>query len=68
MNKLAGALVGGAKAILLLWIALLLLTICYNTQIGEMGIQMVEKDPFLSFMYDNNFLIRIFINILQGFQ
>ena len=68
MNKLAGALVGGAKAILLLWIALLLLTICYNTQIGKMGIQMVEKDPFLSFMYDNNFLIRIFINILQGFQ
>ena len=68
MNKLAGALVGGAKAILLLWIALLLLTICYNTQIGKMGIQMVEKDPFLSFMYDNNLLIRIFINILQGFQ
>ena len=68
MNKLAGALVGGAKAILLLWIALFLLTICYNTQIGKMGIQMVEKDPFLSFMYDNNFLIRIFINILQGFQ
>ena len=68
INKLAGALVGGAKAILLLWIALLLLTICYNTQIGKTGIQIVEKDPFLGFMYNNNLLIQIFMNIIQGFQ
>lgn len=68
VNKLAGALVGGAKAVLFLWIALLLLTVCYNTQVGKMGIQLVEKDPFLSFMYDNNLLIKTFMSIIQGFK
>lgn len=68
VNKLAGALVGGAKAVLFLWIALLLLTVCYNTQVGKMGIQLVEKDPFLNFMYDNNLLIKTFMSIIQGFK
>ena len=62
-NKLAGAALGGVKCILFIWIAFLVLTVFCNTQIGREGLELVEKDTLLNFLYNKNVFMQIFMNI-----
>ena len=64
VNRIAGAFVGGAKGLIYLWLALFIVTVLCSTQFGEMILQMVEQDVFLSFIYERNIFIRIFMNIV----
>lgn len=66
VNKLAGALVGGMKFVLFVWIALLVLTVLCNTELGRAGIALVEKDYMLSYLYDRNIFAKIFMGIFYG--
>ena len=66
VNKAAGALLGGAKCIIFIWIAFLILTVLCNTQIGEKGLEMVQQDAALSFLYNQNILARVFTGIFYG--
>lgn len=65
-NKLAGGLLGVCKCVLFVWIALLVLTLFCSTEIGSRGMELVQKDSFLSWMYDANILMKIFTNIFYG--
>lgn len=66
VNRIAGIVVGGVRGLLIVWIALLILTIFYNTDIGKQGLAMVENDFFLKILYDKNIFIQIFLSIFYG--
>lgn len=65
-NKIAGAAFGAAKYILILWIVFLVLTVLCNTEIGEVCLNAVRQDTVLSWLYDQDVLIRIFMNIFYA--
>ena len=65
-NKLAGGALGAAKAVIFIWVAFLVLTILCNTEIGKAGLEIVEKDSILSWLYEKDIFIEIFMNILYG--
>ena len=65
MNKVAGALLGAVKFLIVIWIIFLALTIVCNTKVGEAALQIIKKDCILSFIYDRDILIRIFMSILM---
>ena len=63
INKIAGALVGGGKCIIFVWVGMLVLTILCNTKIGQKGLGLIRGDTILNFLYDKNVFIRIFTGI-----
>lgn len=63
INKLAGALIGGGKCIIFVWVAMLVLTILCNTEIGQKGLGLIRGDTVLNFLYDKNVFIRIFAGL-----
>lgn len=63
MNKIAGAFLGVAKFLIVIWILFLALTIICNTETGEAALQIVKKDCILNYLYDRDILIKIFMNI-----
>lgn len=63
VNKIAGGIVGGGKCVIFLWIAFLLLTLLCNTSFGKMGMELIQKDTFLSFLYNENIFVKIYMNV-----
>lgn len=68
INKMAGALVGGGKCIIFIWVAMLVVTILCNTKIGQEGLRLIRGDTVLNFLYDKNIFIRIFAGINRILQ
>lgn len=66
INKLTGALVGLLKGLIFVWIALLLLTVFCNTELGRQGLKLVENDYILSLLYENDVFVNIFMSIFYG--
>lgn len=66
VNKLAGAALGAVKFVIFIWVAFLVLTILCNTAVGKAGLELIEKDTMLGFLYDRNIFIKIFMNIFYG--
>lgn len=64
INKSAGALVGIVKGVLFIWIILLVMTIFCNTEVGCRGLELVERDVLLKWLYERNVFVNIFMNIL----
>lgn len=65
-NKLAGALVAGAKCIVFFWVALLVLMLLCGTEAGRKGMELVEQDVFLGFLNQHNLFLKIFAGIFYG--
>lgn len=66
LNQIAGAGLGLAEGLLLIWIGCLILTVFAGTPGGIALIQQIEKSAWLSFLYDHNFLTHIAMGIFQG--
>lgn len=66
LNQIAGAGLGLAEGLLLIWIGCLLLTVFAGTSGGIALLHQIEKSAWLSFLYDNNFLMHIAMGILHG--
>lgn len=66
VNKLAGGFVGVLKGLLFIWIALLILTVFCNTEIGRQSFALMEKDYIVSFLYEKDVFIKIFMSIFYG--
>lgn len=66
VNRLAGLLLGIVKGVIFIWIGLLVITVFCNTQIGAECLRMVEKDPLLGFLYDQNIFVKIFMSIFYS--
>lgn len=65
-NKLAGGLVGLVKGVLFVWIAFLALTVLCSTEIGKQGLALIERDTFLSFLYEYDIFVNFFMSIFYG--
>lgn len=63
INKAAGAVVGGAKCIVIIWVVFLALTLLCNTQLGQKGMELIQNDVFLNFLYSQNVFIKVFMSI-----
>ena len=66
LNQIAGAGLGLAEGLLLIWIGCLLLTVFAGTSGGIALLHQIEKNAWPSFLYDNNFLMHIAMGILHG--
>ena len=65
-NKLAGGAIGLVKGIVFVWIAFLVLTVLCSTQIGKEGLALIEKDAFLSVLYEYDIFVNFFMSIFYG--
>ena len=60
VNHIAGGFLGLVLAVVIIWIAFLIMTLAYSTQIGSTCFDMVERSQILKFLYDTNpLLIRL---------
>lgn len=58
LNRFAGALAGIFVALLIVWIAFLILTLVYTTAVGKMCFELIEDSAILTFLYDKNILLQ----------
>lgn len=63
INKIAGGIVGGAKCVIFIWIALLVLTLLCNTELGKAGMDLVQKDTVLGWLYEQNVFVKVFMSV-----
>lgn len=66
LNRFAGIFVGALRGLLFVWIALLVITIFWNTPFGSECIRMIEADRFISFLYEKNIFVDIYMSIFYG--
>lgn len=60
-NRICGGLVGILRGLLWVWIFFIILTIFVGTGWGRSCMQAVREDLFLSFLYDNNLILRVLL-------
>ena len=56
-NHLAGGILGAGSALLIVWVAFLVLTLLYSTVAGQVTFDMIEQSRFLTFLYEKNILL-----------
>lgn len=61
VNRLTGGLLGLFKGLVLLWVVFLFLTVLCGTYIGKGALDLIEKDYILSFIYNNDILIKLYM-------
>lgn len=57
INRIIGMAAGFAIAILIVWVLFLGLTVMNSTDLGRVGIQMINESKWLSFLYEHNILL-----------
>lgn len=65
LNRLAGAVLGGAEGIFFVWIAALLITLFSATAIGELFLNQIESNIWLTWLYDHNMLGSILMGVVK---
>lgn len=59
LNRMSGAAVGVTLSLIIVWILFVVITLCYNTGIGNAFMKMIEEDGILSFLYDKNPIMKL---------
>lgn len=59
LNRLSGAAVGSALSLIIVWLLFVVLTLLYNTKLGELSMQMIAQDKYLQLLYDLNPIMKI---------
>ena len=58
VNKLAGAVVGAGIALIIVWILFILVTLLYNTTVGQACMTDIAASQILTKLYDGNILMK----------
>lgn len=66
MNKIAGAILGGAEALVFLWVAFLVLTVLAATDFGASALNQIYASPWLSWLYNHNMLTHFILGLIRG--
>lgn len=66
INRFAGIFIGALRGILFIWIAFLVITVCWNTFWGQECIKMIEANRLLGILYEKNPFLDIFMSIFYG--
>lgn len=64
VNKLAGAALGAVEAVVLVWIAFLLVTVFCNGSLGQTVFALIEENAFLSFLYGRNVIMNVLFGLI----
>ena len=62
-NHLLGALLGGVRGLLVVWLIMLVLTLLCRTRIGAAALDMIKGDRILSVLYESNPSAKMFLSI-----
>lgn len=57
LNRFAGAFVGMLIALMIVWVGFFVITLLYNTQVGNQCFQWIGESEFLTFLYDKNIIL-----------
>ena len=68
MDKTAGMILGGLQSILLIWISCLVLMLFSGTSIGKEIYECINNSIILSFIYNNNILMVLLTDFIEGIQ
>jgi len=58
VNKIAGAIVGAGIALIIVWILFILVTLLYNTTVGQACMTDIAASQILTKLYDGNILMK----------
>lgn len=58
VNRLAGGVLGIGTGLIIVWILFFVVTLLYNTSIGVMVFEDISKSSFLTWLYDNNIIMK----------
>lgn len=59
VNKTAGLLAGLLHGLVIVWVFFLIITVFGGTKIGQQALEMIGDSEILSFIYNNNLLLKI---------
>ena len=66
LNAVGGMILGGANAILWVWVFFLVVTVLCNTAVGKVLMEAIENDIILSFLYNKNVFLPIILGVFGG--
>ena len=66
VNRAAGGVLGVAKGVIVLWILGLAATVFCSTQIGRRCMDSIQRDVFLTFLYEKDIFVKIFVNVFYN--
>lgn len=64
INKLAGGALGLVIGVVLVWVAFLLVTILCNGDLGRQFFELINSNPFLLFLYNQNVIMKIVFGLI----
>ena len=64
VNKLAGVAVGLAEGLIVVWIFFIVVTALTSTEFGQIVMEQVKNNHILSFIYDNNLLLKLLMSVM----
>lgn len=65
INKTAGLVAGLVHGLVVVWIFFILITVFGSTEPGQKALEMIGQDQTLSFIYNNNYLLKFVTNITK---
>jgi uncharacterized membrane protein required for colicin V production len=63
LNKTAGLFAGLLQGIVIVWIGCIVLTMFSGTKLGQEMFTIINQDPFLSIIYNNNLFLKFITNL-----
>ncbi len=67
INKLAGLAAGLLHGLVIVWLAFILLTVFGGAKFGQEAFVMIEKSEILSYIYNNNMLLKFVTDAVKMF-
>ena len=65
LNRLIGMILGIIQGTLILWVLCIALTAISGTLLGQQIFEMINASRFLTFIYDNNYIMAIITSVLK---
>lgn len=62
LNRISGIFVGSAVALIAIWFLFIGITMIYTTEIGKQLLQMINENPFLTYLHENNLILKVMTN------
>ncbi|MBQ1312571.1 MAG: CvpA family protein [Blautia sp.] len=65
INRLAGGVLGAAKCLVFIWIAMMIIAVLYDSGIGKKAMELIRSDTLLNFLFNNNMLAKWLISLTK---
>ena len=66
LNKIAGAVLGLAEALIFIWVGALVLTLFSGSEIGKSMITQINGSIWLTWLYDHNMLSYLVVGLVKS--